>query len=162
MSEFEFLSGKIFSFWVYHKLTFWVYHIWLLEFCCYLSWVLLLFEFCHKMSSKFCYNLIFFSFVTIWGFEFCSNWVFELSQFEFLSTVTIWVKLGYNLSFWWKQFVAEKSLLLKKSWCNFFLVKIKLCFCWKNKFFLLNKLLVTKQGFNKIVFGENIFCERRF
>ena len=82
--------------WVLELITIWVF-----RFCCYSNSVSLSFEFCHKLSFKFLYDYIKKkSIVTIW--------VFELSHFEFLSSVTIWVKYCYYLSF-----VGENSLLLK-------------------------------------------------
>ena len=55
---------------------------------------ILVFEFCHKLSSWVLSQFEFLSFVTIWFF-----WV--SSQFEFLSFITIWVfEFYHNLSFW--------------------------------------------------------------
>ena len=98
LSKMEF---KNFSFWVLKILVFQFIANWVFVFCCYLSWF-----FCH---FSFVNNLVLF-FFCIGVFEFCPNWIYELSHFEFRSSVTIWVKYYHNWSF-----VGENSLLIKKN-----------------------------------------------
>ena len=123
----RFFSFKIelwdLNFWVYHHLSF--------EFRCHFSYVLLLFEFGRKLSCV----TIFYSFlssISSWVF---TNWVFELSQFKFLSSVTIWVKLCHTLSC-----VGENSLLLKK--LNVFKKIDRHFFLAENKIFWLKKSIL--------------------
>ena len=95
---FNFVTTGVFEF--CHNLSFWV----LLQFDFLIFTTIWVFEFCHNLSFEFL-KLVIFSFVTIWVFEFGHNlnfwvlsqfeflsfWVlvFELSQFVFLSFVTV-------------------------------------------------------------------------
>ena len=132
------------------------------EFCCYLSWVLLLFEFCHNLSFEFCHNFSFIGEESLSLKKVC--WAKKNVGGHFsLVKFCLFVE---KTSFWEKNFLVKKKILVEKVCVGKSFVFITV-FWWRN-FFLLKekklwKMFLEKEEKNVMIFfgGWNFFWWRR-